>query len=525
MRVRTAYAIVGAALPSLAIACNSVLGIGAPGASEAPAEAGSPAIDGATSPAPDATLPSVADASSSGEASASSSGDASASSSGDASASSVEAGLDGGSEGPSDAPYEAGPYHDAADPAFWTTYTLALDAATFPGFAGGTFDGRYVYAGTLYSDPSGGVVRYDTQGDASFSAGWETLALPITSDDVWLMPWGVVYDGVSVTLVPGDTTTVPATYPTNAPFDPSSITTVSGDVWWNRNLWVFGGFCGGAVVPAQDGGAASILLAPYESWNVDNSGPSNTVALYDGQAWQYHALPEESDDLPLGNFCGAVFDGQYVYFVPSVGYGALEHARFNTKLHPSITDSFADANAWELVHVTTVGSGAAGFFGGAFDGRYVYYVPFVGTVVARFDTRSDAGFADTSAWDSFDLTPLATPSPTGFQGGAFDGRFVYLVPTTTTPNGDWTSNPRAVADAGVPPLVRYDTFDPQFTDAQAWQTFDLQGVDPGVAGFTGAIFDGKFLYLVPAQGSTFLRFDARDPDGNGPPGYSHGSFF
>ena len=512
-RARTLSVATCAGLLALVAACNVVLGIDVPAESEESMDAAALQID-ATAPAdaPDAMLPSSFDAPSEPDATSPESSDAGAG--------------DSANAAPADASIDADPYHDAANPAFWASFTLSVDAATFPGFAGGTFDGRYVYAGSMYKTPAGGAARYDTRGDASFDGGWQTLPFQTTSDGVSIMPWGAVYDGVSVNFVPGDTRTVPAAYPTSAPFEPGSITTVPASTWYNRGNWVYGGFCGGAVLPAQDGGAAPLVLAPYDSWNIDGSGPNDTVALLDSQGWHYHALPVPANHEPIGEFCGAVFDGQYVYFIPSVGYGAVAHLRFNTTLHPALTDSFADPNAWELVDVSTVGTKAAGFFGGVFDGRYVYYVPFVGTVVARFDTRAKS-LADASAWETFDLTKLGTTlPPKGFQGGAFDGRFVYLVPTTTAPSTSFSSNPRAwPPDAGVPPLVRYDTQGQRFDQPEPWQTLDLRSVNAGVAGFTGGVFDGEYLYLVPAQGSTFLRFDARNANGLGPPGYSHGSFF
>jgi hypothetical protein len=65
---------------------------------------------------------------------------------------------------------------------------------------------------------------------------------------------------------------------------------------------------------------------------------------------------------------------------------------------------------------------ARGFDGAVFDGRYVYFVPFGFTRVARYDIT--APFGSTSSWESYDV------GGSQFKGGVFDGRFVYLVPNS-----------------------------------------------------------------------------------------------
>ena len=76
------------------------------------------------------------------------------------------------------------------------------------------------------------------------------------------------------------------------------------------------------------------------------------------------------------------------------------------------------------------------FSGALFDGRYVYFIPYQNgptsaytSTVARYDTSKV--FSKTGAWESFDVSGLDAGSGavlSGFFGGTFDGRFVYLVP-------------------------------------------------------------------------------------------------
>jgi hypothetical protein len=105
--------------------------------------------------------------------------------------------------------------------------------------------------------------------------------------------------------------------------------------------------------------------------------------------------------------------------------------------------------------VSTLKPGARGFGSMAFDGRYVYFVPlFNGTaldggyiydgILARYDTT--AGFTDTAAWSTFDLTTVS-PDAVGFGGAGFDGQYVYLV-------SGWTST-FARFDAKEPPSMHH----------------------------------------------------------------------
>src|SRR5439155_1209450 len=131
-------------------------------------------------------------------------------------------------------------------------------------------------------------------------------------------------------------------------------------------------------------------------------------------------------------------------------------------------------------------------------------------IVARYDTQGV--FTAAGAWSTFDVSTVNAGAK-GFIGAAFDGRFVYLVPYS---NG---------ATDGI--VARYDT-QGVFTASAAWSTFDVSTVNAGAKGFNGAVFDGRYLYLVPNNGtvaSTVARFDAKSPPSMpNLPGF-FGSFF
>lgn len=97
--------------------------------------------------------------------------------------------------------------------------------------------------------------------------------------------------------------------------------------------------------------------------------------------------------------------------------------------------TFTAAASWSTFDTTQVNADAKRFKTAAFDGRYVYFLPDNHNwpnngVVARYDTRTN--FNATTSWSAFDLqTVFPTANGRGanfFIGGAFDGRYVYLVP-------------------------------------------------------------------------------------------------
>jgi hypothetical protein len=160
-----------------------------------------------------------------------------------------------------------------------------------------------------------------------------------------------------------------------------------------------------------------------------------------------------------------------------------------------------DETKWESFDVAVVNPRARGFHGIVWDKRYVYFVPYQGPagfhgVVTRYDTAAD--FADPKAWSTFDVATL-NATARGFLGGVFDGRYIYIAPYS---NGGVHGN-----------VVRYDTLG-NFTTPASWATYDVSNVSPGAKGFFGAVFDGRYVYLIPQQNGAgydgvVARYDTR----------------
>lgn len=193
-------------------------------------------------------------------------------------------------------------------------------------------------------------------------------------------------------------------------------------------------------------------------------------------------------------FAGAVFDGRYLYLVPyrrsSSEYDALV-VRYDTTL------PFDAPGSWLAFDFALMSPGAGGYFGGAFDGRYVYFVPWhdgVGTLLVRYDTH--AGFKSDGAWSAVDLGKMS-PGARGYAGATFDGKFVYLVPLATTT-----------------PALRFDAGG-TLTDPGAWTSYLTSGICPACSGYAGATFDGRYVYYAPYYNVSYhgnlIRYDTQKP--------------
>jgi len=155
------------------------------------------------------------------------------------------------------------------------------------------------------------------------------------------------------------------------------------------------------------------------------------------------------------------------------------------------------------------------FRGTVFDGQYIYLAPKDSKYFVRYDTK--IGFDQTAAYEALEITNIQVDATNGasFYGCTFDGNYIYFVPSYNNS------------------IVRYK-IGHRFTDATSWEVFDLSNYF-GVLKtntFAGAIYDGRFVYLIPNSISFGLRYDTSlqftDPDAwisGGPgPGYVGGTF-
>ncbi len=403
-------------------------------------------------------------------------------------------------------------FNDFTDSLNWSAFDAGANGvATVPnGYAGGVFDGRYIYFAPHHDGTThqGEVLRYDTQGDFGTNAAWS--AFDPGANGVGTNPVGYIggiFDGRYVYFAPwqtspGVTHGEVLRYDTVGAFDAVGSWSAF-DAGANGVGAIADGFFGGVF----DG--RYVYFVP----KAKNFSQQGEVLRYDTQgafatagSWAAFDPGAAGVGIDADAFTGGVFDGRYVYFVPG-GYVSCcpgEVLRFDT------LGAFDSAGSWAAYDAGANGVGADpdGYAGGVFDGRYLYFVTNNnGTEshgeVLRYDTLG--AFASTGSWSTFDpgANGVGT-TPDGYAGGVFDGRYVYFVP-----------NYKGADSHGE--VLRYDT-QGAFVSTGSWATYDpgANGVGTDANGFFGGVFDGRFVYFVPANKGTvrpveILRFDAKSP--------------
>ncbi len=263
------------------------------------------------------------------------------------------------------------------DAASWQTF----DPGALGGYSGAVFAKGYVYFVPYKNSHSGEVLRYDTTGDFSSPASWETFNAkdaPLSAKGGYQ---GAVFDGQQyIYFVP-----------------------YNGDDDWHGEVLRYD--------TDQEFTEAS-------SWE-----KCDVVALLGAK----------------GGYWGGVFDGeQYIYFVPFANGNGVMHGevlRFDT-LDP---DGFCDAESWLFYDpgADRVGTDPDGYNRAVFDGQYVYFVPDQNEggsankhgEVLRYDTSCD--FTDPSAWKTFDYGERCAgecDDPDGYAGAVFVAPYIYFAP-------------------------------------------------------------------------------------------------
>ena len=386
----------------------------------------------------------------------------------------------------------------------WSTF----DVAGLPGdsgaagFSGAWFDGRYVYfvPHGLGGVPTGVVARFDPTGSFASPGSWATFDTSTLTLDGGASAKGFSgagSDGRYLYFVPNSDGTPDGRvvrYDMSRSANAPSLDASHPDA----------GEAGGdaaADAGAGDSGAVDAGAAPGDAGVVPGS-------FADTSLW---ATFDVTSTIPgAAGFVGAAFDGRSLYLVPSNNGGLGNNGNSGIAARLKTDAGFATPASWSALDLTTINGQAVSFSGAAFDGRYLYFVPHLHGIVLRLDTTS-AQPTSPAAWSVFDVAAL-TPTDGGtipeFGGAAFDGRFVYLVPSTP----------------GFGVVARYDTLS-TFSSACAWSTFDLTQLDPSASFYLGAVFDGQYVYFVPRGSGLVARFDARTaaplPD---LPAF-HGSFY
>ena len=362
------------------------------------------------------------------------------------------------------------------------------------GYYGALCDGRYVYFCPIRSHIArdtvhANILRLDTHGDFRDPASWEAYDARGTAGLDTVCYYGGACDGRYVYFVPRDDARTYHSrvlrYDMSRPFaDPAAWDAHDAELAHSHQGVAFDG-----QYLYFCPGYASIPDQP-----LDENRLSGQVLRLDTRA-DFHepAAYQTFDTRALGDgavcFDGGAFDGRYIYFVPLT---TGQVVRYDTR------GAFAAAASWEVFDAAPLGMQMN--VGAVFDGTFLYFCSYGHSLMIRYDTRRD--FADASSWET---CPLDVDG--GYDGGFFDGRYVYFCP--------WTRGARADRKTYHCHFLRYDTTAP-FADPSSWQTRDASATD-GLhsVGYNAGAFDGRYFYAAPlfdGEGDKFhgrvLRCDA-----------------
>jgi len=115
---------------------------------------------------------------------------------------------------------------------------------------------------------------------------------------------------------------------------------------------------------------------------------------------------------------------------------------------------------------------------------YIYFSPLGKyTAALRLDTTGD--FYTPASWEAYVAfyTGITTVS---YSGASTDGKYIYYAP--------WHDQYQSFSGK----VLRYDPTGPSFNNSNSWTQFNA-GVTDGLStiGFTGSVFDGKYIYFSP----------------------------
>ena len=357
-----------------------------------------------------------------------------------------------------------------------------VNSASF-GFRGGSFDGRFLY----FAPSNNGVItRYDTTASFTTSTNYTAFDTQANVNSNSILFGAGSFDGRYVYLAPS-TAGVFLRYDTTTPFTMSTSHTVfdlQANV--NSNDYAFFGavFDGRYVylIPNKNSFTLDSPLVRYDTTGTFTA--STSYATFDIQS-------QVNSNCYV--FLGGAFDGQYVYYVTNIS-GLI--TRYDT------TGSFTASVSYATFDMqANVNPSATNYAGVVFDGRYIYFVPSnngntFSTQFVRYDTTNS--FSASTSYLTFNIQANVASSSTGFYGGFYDGRYLYLCPSLVINDTTYS---------GI--VTRYDTTQ-SFTASTSYSIFNTQTatVSSNSFGFRGTLFDGKYIYFVPSANGQITRLDA-----------------
>ncbi|HCR19111.1 MAG TPA: hypothetical protein DIU35_16660 [Candidatus Latescibacteria bacterium] len=372
------------------------------------------------------------------------------------------------------------------DPKSWSGYDAGHTAGlNTRGYYGAVHAGEYIYfiPRTDGESHHSRLLRYDRRGDFTDYSSWDAhdIGNPVSSQSA-------AFDGRYIYITPG--------YEMDGSETGKAVKFDTYGDFKDAGSYVIydAGNTDGLESKNYDGATFDGRYVYYSPLN--NRGivlRHDTLGDFDDpKSWASNDI----SSLGMEMCVGAIFDGRYIYYVQ---YAHTKAVRYDT------LGDFRNLSSWEVYDAgRTSGLNTCGYDGAVFDGQYIYYVPFVEDDASRASDKhgfhcrvlrynASLNFTDAAAWEAVDGGVFTyPPNPGGFNGGAFDGRYAYFAP--------WREDPEETDKRGFTPhgkVLRYDTTE----DA----AFTLKYVECGHNGGLCASMPGPTLTLITSEGTRSVR--------------------
>jgi len=361
------------------------------------------------------------------------------------------------------------------------------------GYSGGTSDGRYIYFapsnnGFIFHDK---VLRYDTTQDFESNSAWTHMRLKNLGSIDFGGYYGAIFDNRYVYFIPQLNNKGPHSnfirYDTQNDFE-------SVDSWTYFN-------------PNSD----LSNQIPYSDAEFDGHYlyftplTMNEVLRYDTtqdfesvESWKTFDPSNNGVGSESSGYTNMGFDGTFVYFSPnSINEEVL---RYDT------TQGFEEIESWSVFNYNKLGIGQSVFSDSVFDGKYLYFSPFIPKAnMLRYDTTQD--FEEIESWSTINMAEELPKN--GFRYVTFDGQYIYLMPYYHF-EGQILSYTAVV----------YDTTQ-DFHLKKSWDFNDIGTLDGKQIIFSKPVFDNNVIYFPPyhhidfinqvkSYSGVFLKFDTRE---------------
>ena len=240
-------------------------------------------------------------------------------------------------------------------------------------------------------------------------------------------------------------------------------------------------------ISLTDGVVTTVDVSGYgRVTNPTNKGDKFNGCLYDGKfvwlipSWTDRMVRLDPNDLTTTDiivntygddaYNGGVFDGKRIW---AVSHDALDYV--------SVDINTLSVTKYPLNDPSKYSSGDKSFVSGAFDGHSLWFFPRWSKYLIQIDPETGAIIGEFEHPQSAGNRGVAGY----FQGGSFDGRYIYLVPYAS------------------PNLEIFDTA------TKSWTSLP-HGASGSDQYFIGSIFDGRFIYMLPLKSDDVLKFDTFD---------------